>query len=202
MRFWRSPHFKGRHRRANLTWSVCLGLRGFLFEVAGQLELSDFCHFDLFYFFAEMYTSILPTDARVEQVSLNGENENERARERRRGCRGWFVFNRNWRQGPFPGAAHCACWYGVEQTLSLGCPVRRPARVTNESHMWGILHGDPLSWSRPPSRSQPLSLISFLMEVPPNVAYLPAQIVAYFDVRCVLELFEAQGCYFQSNAVD
>lgn len=52
--------------------------------MAGQLELSDFCHFDLFYFSTEMYTSILPTDARVEQVSLNGENENERAREHRR----------------------------------------------------------------------------------------------------------------------
>lgn len=126
MRFWRSSHFKGRHRRANLTWSVCLVLRGFLFEVAGQLELSDFCHFDLFYFSTEMYTSILPTDARVEQVSLNGESENIAW------CcalmsADWFVFNRKWRQGPFPGAARCACWYWVEQTLSLGCPVGRPA---------------------------------------------------------------------------
>lgn len=43
---------KRRHRRANLTWSVCRwSTSSFVFKRPGQLELSDFCHFDLFLFF-------------------------------------------------------------------------------------------------------------------------------------------------------
>lgn len=135
MRFWRSPHFKGRHRRANLTWSVCLVLRGFLFEVAGQLELSDFCHFDLFYFSTEMYTSILPTDAIVEQVSLNGENEKERAREHR-----WV----------FASAAGAVRWWVRTGLFSIGTdgralflgPLAAPVDIESSKHsLWDVLSG-------------------------------------------------------------
>lgn len=164
MCFWRKPHFKARCRRANLTWSVCRGCRAFLFEVAGQLELSDFYHFCLFYFSAVMYTSILPAVAEVVQVSLN-RREKERERQGARVplssirgsclpmlifqpvrmCTGLFSIGTE--SGPFPGAAYLACWYWVKQTLTWGCPVGRPARVANESHMCELLRVDPRSWA-------------------------------------------------------
>lgn len=93
--------------------------------MAGQLELSDFCHFDLFYFSAEMYTSILPTDARVEQVSLNGENENERVRERR-------------------GASDAAGLFsiGTEGRALFLRPLAAPVDIESSKHsLWDVLSG-------------------------------------------------------------
>lgn len=166
MCFWRKPHFKARYRRANLTWSVCRVCQAFLFEVAGQLELSDFYHFCLFYFSAVMYTSILPAAAEVVQVSLNRREKRERERALlsavcgfclrmlifqpvRMGTSLFSIGTESW---PFPGAAYLACWYWVEQTLTRGCPVGQPARVTNESHMCELLHVDPGRWA---ARSRP-----------------------------------------------
>lgn len=95
--------------------------------------------------------------------------------------------------GPFPGAAYSACWSRVEQTLTLGCPVGRPARVANckwKSHVW-----TPVCWSHVEKRDpsprdafsylRPRALISFLMAWPRSAAYLLTRTVVYFDVYCV-----------------
>lgn len=92
------------------------------------------------------------------------------------------------------------------RALFLG-PLAVPVDIESSKHsLWDVLSG-----VRPGSQMKvtcedscvgilwavSLSLISFLMGVPPNVAYLPAQIAAYFDVRYVSELFEAEVVIFR-----
>lgn len=223
MCFWRKPHFKARCRRANLTWSVCRVCRAFLFEVAGQLELSDFYHFCLFYFSAVMYTSILPAAAEVVQVSLN---RREKERENTAECYTWlllarvdiparanvrqFIFNRNWiRALPWSCLLGLLILSRANTHLGMSCWAASQSRKW-KSHVWTPVCG---SWEasgaeqaqalqEASSHSRPLALIRVLMVQPRSAAYLPTQIVVYFDVHCVRLLLCCRLVIIQINVTD
>lgn len=223
MCFWRKPHFKARCRRANLTWSVCRICQALLFEVVGQLELSDFYHFCLFYFSVVMYTSVLPAAAEVVQVSLN---RREKERENTTECNTWlllvhvdiparanvrqFIFSRDW-----IGALPWSCLPGLLILSQANTHSGMSCWAASQSRKWKSYVWTPVceAWEvseeeqaralqEASFHSRPLALISVLMVQPQSVAYLPTQIVAYFDVHCVCLFLCCRLVTIQINVTD